>query len=259
MNERLAAGLFAGISITLIGAEIVLAARYGFDPGLILFCLSLYAGAAGVLFSLRNLFNADRGSGHVESVSERRARAMRGEGGADMLRGYDVDEEFIGRGHKAGKPSHSHERMPDDETLRAAVASYAEMAGGLVKLRETLMSIDDAAFRTMARSAGMAGVTRERAIALVSEMITVEASSKQGGEEAPSLSISLDRETFDDYIKRCMSERDSDSDEETAGGSYSVGLDAAGLSRMPGEPPTEFSHKPDAVRAKSINTPGGAR
>ncbi|NTW74640.1 MAG: hypothetical protein HGB29_07225 [Chlorobiaceae bacterium] len=255
MNERLAAGLLAGISVALFSAEILLAALYGFDPGLILFCLSLYIGAAGLLFSLKSLLNG--GGSRIESVSQRRARAKRGEGMGGVLEGYDVDEEFLGRAHRTGKPAPGGDLTLDDEALKAVIASYAGMAGGLAKLRETLDSIDEASFRAMARSTGMGGVTRERAIEAVQALLDLGERGTCGGEATPSLTISLDRETFDDYIRRCMTEKDAGPDEE-GGGGFSVGLDAAGLSGLPSEPPTDFSHDPKAVFAK-INRPDGAK
>jgi len=259
MNERLASGLLAGLSAALIIAEALLAAVYGFQPGLILFCLSIYAGAAGLLFSLRTLLEG--GSRGVESVSERRARAMQDRNMGGILKGYDVDEEFIGHGRGSRKPSSvkaSGESRPlDEDALRSAVINYAGMAGGLVRLRETLESMDDRAFGTMARSAGITGVTRERALAMAIEL----ASEGEAGKEAsaPTLSISLDRETFDDYIRRGMTEGDGGHDgNEGTGAGFSVGLDADRLSALPSEPPTDFSHDPKAIFSK-INRAGGKR
>jgi len=103
MNERLAAGVLAGISAALIASESLLAALYGFDAGLILFCLALYAGAAGILFSLRILLGERQG---IETVSMRRARAMQHEGAGARLEGYGVDEEFLdGGGRRKPKPT----------------------------------------------------------------------------------------------------------------------------------------------------------
>lgn len=257
MNERLAAGLFAGLSATLIVAETVLAAINGFDPGLILFCFSLYAGAAGILFSLKTLL--DGGQGRIESVSERRARAKRGDGVGGILEGYEVDEEFLGSGPRARKPASTANRPVDDGELKAAISSYAGMAGGLARLRETLEAMDEAAFASMVRKIGMSGVSREQALGAVKDLASVEEAGKRGGESAPSLTISLDRETFDEYIRRCMTDRDTClDDDEGAGGGFSIGLDAEDLSRLPGEPPTSFSHTPEAVKAK-INRPGAVR
>ena len=257
MNERLASGLLAGLSAALIIAEATLAAIYGFQPGLILFCLSIYAGAAGLLFSLRPLFEG--GSRGVESVSERRARAMQDRNMGNILEGYDVDEEFIGRGRGSRKPSSgksSGEARPlDEEALRAAVINYAAMAGGFSRLRETLESMDDRAFGTMARNAGITGVTRERALAVATELA---AGGEAGTDEAaPTLSISLDRETFDDYIRRGMTEGDHGQDGDEGAG-FSVGLDADRLSALPSEPPTDFSHDPKAIFSK-IHRAGGKR
>ena len=254
MNERLAAWLLAGLSAALIVAELATAAIRGFDPGIILFWLAIYVGAAGLLFSLKMLSNG--GSDRIESVSERRARAKRGDGG--ILEGYDVDEEFLGSGHRASKPAPTGGRPIDDEALKAAISSYAGMAGGLGKLRETIESMDEAAFGAMVRKIGASGVSKERALAAVSELAAAE-SGGSGGEAVPPLTISLDRETFDDYIRRCMTDPGTSiDDDESSGEGFSIGLDAEGLSRLPGEPPTEFSHKPDAVRAKAART-GGPR
>jgi hypothetical protein len=256
MNERLAAGLLAGLSATLITAEILLAALYGFEPGLILFCLSLYAGAMGLVFSLKQLLEV-RGR-RIESVSERRARAMRGEGGSNLFEGYDVDEEFIGSGRRSAKPTSGSDRPLDDDALKAVITSYASMAGGLAKLRETIDSIDEAAFRQMARSAGISGVTRARALAAVMELIAREETPEGANAGSPSLTISLDRETFDDYIRRCMTDKEAAIDDNEGAG-FSVGLDATGLSGSPSEPPADFSHDPRDVLAKIKRPAGGSR
>ncbi|HWR01495.1 MAG TPA: hypothetical protein VN371_06490 [Chlorobaculum sp.] len=254
MNERLASGLLAGLSAALIIAEASLAALYGFQPGLVLFCMSIYAGAAGLLFSLRTLMDG-RESG-VESVSERRARAKQDRSMGSILEGYDVDQEFIGRGRGVGKPASTKASGAsglagggtlDDEELKSAVIAYAGMAGGAVRLRETLESMSDAAFRTVARNAGMAGVTRERALAVVTELAAGGEAEKE--RPVPTMSFSLDHETFDDYIRRGMSEGDSCPDDDDSVG-FSIGLDAAGLSALPSEPPTDFSHDPKAIFSK---------
>jgi hypothetical protein len=177
----------------------------------------------------------------------------------NILEGYDVDEEFIGRGRGSRKPSSgksSGEARPlDEEALRAAVINYAAMAGGFSRLRETLESMDDRAFGTMARNAGITGVTRERALAVATELA---AGGEAGTDEAaPTLSISLDRETFDDYIRRGMTEGDHGQDGDEGAG-FSVGLDADRLSALPSEPPTDFSHDPKAIFSK-IHRAGGKR
>ncbi|NTU57393.1 MAG: hypothetical protein HGB00_00510 [Chlorobiaceae bacterium] len=262
MNERLASGLLAGLSGALITAEALLVSIYGFQPGIVLFCLSIYAGAVGFLFSMRTLL--DERSGGVESVSERRAKAMQDRGMSSILQGYDVDEEFLGRGRGGSKPTSAKaagrsadagDLPPDDEALKSAIIAYAGMAGGLEGLRQTLESMDDSSFRTMARKAGIAGVTRERAIAVATGLAA--GGQTEHEHSRPPLELSIDRETFDDYIRRGMNEGDSCPDDDDCVG-YSIGLDAAGLSGLPSEPPTDFSHDPKAIFSR-INRPGGRR
>lgn len=251
MNQRLTAGLLTALSVLFIAAELVVAAFGGFDLAWMVLLLSLYAGLVGLLFGLRTFSEGRRDV--VESVSERRARARRGGLVGNLLDDYEIDEEFLGRGarkHKSTKSPASpssgapKQRIPDDEELKSAVTAYAGMAGGLAALRETIEAMDDSAFASMARKAGMGGVTRERVLAVVVELVSAQGEAKS--DEAPALSLSIDKESFDDYIKRCMSEPDAPAGEHESG-NYSVGLDEGDLSSRPGTPPTEFSHDPKAV------------
>lgn len=178
MNQRLAAGALALLSTALIAAESILAARYGFDPGLILFCLSIYGGLCGLLFSLKGFpERQDR----IESVSERRSRAMR-EGRADsLLKGYDIDEEFLeGASRRSGKPS--------------SAAPAPSSQGGSSWMDAPAPDIE-------------------------------------------SLSISRDRASFDEYIRRNMTEADDF-------------LEGDGRTLPPEPTPEEFSHDPKAVISK---------
>jgi hypothetical protein len=256
MNQRLAAGLLAGLSIALCAAE-TLAVLVGLDAQMMLLFLSLYAGLVGLLFALRNLLEGKREE--IESVSDRRARAKQDSIMGQRLEAYEVDEEFLGRshrGHKAvsSKPSATPpERIPDDEELKSAVTAYAGMVGGIVKLHETIESMDDSAFASMVRKAGMAGVTRERALSVVAEMVSAQGVARS--DDAPALSVSIDKESFDDYIRRCMVEPDVCVNDEVGDG-FSVGLDAESLSAMPSTPPTDFVHDPKAVMARFNRTAG---
>ena len=256
MNQRLAAGVLAGLSIALCAAE-TFAALAGLDARSMLLFLSLYAGLVGLLFALRTLMEGQREE--IESVSDRRARAKKDSFLGKHLEAYEIDDEFLGRSHRGGKPAASRpstaqaERIPDDEELKSAIAAYAGMAGGIVTLRETIEAMDDSAFASMARKAGMAGVTRERALAVVVGMVSAEGAPKS--DEAPAMSLSIDKESFDDYIKRCMSEADAQADENESG-NFSVGLDSEELSAMPSTPPTDFVHNPRAVMSR-LNRPEG--
>ncbi|RXK84457.1 hypothetical protein EST62_09520 [Chlorobaculum sp. 24CR] len=262
MNQRLAAGLLAGLSVALVAAE-TLALLAGLDARTMLLFLSLYAGLVGLLFALRTLSEGRREV--VESVSERRARARRDGLVGNLLDDYEIDDEFLGRGVRKPKsakasvsPASSAPAEPllDDEALKSAVRAYAGMAGGIAALRETIEAMDDSAFSSMARKAGMGGVTRARALSVVVELVSVESASRS--DEAPALSLSIDKESFDDYIKRCMSDPDTCVDEEANDSEgFSVGLDAEGLSAMPSTPPTDFVHDPKAVMNRFNRSTGG--
>jgi hypothetical protein len=256
MNQRLAAGVLAGLSIALCAAE-TLALLAGFDARVMLLFLSLYAGLTGLLFALRTLLEGKREV--IESVSDRRARAKQDSIMGQRLDAYEVDEEFLGRGNRGHKPAQSKssatpaERVPGDEELKSAVTAYAGMVGGIVKLREMIESMDDASFASMARKAGMSGVTRSRALAVVVEMAAAQGASRS--DAAPALAVSIDKESFDDYIRRCMSDPDACANDEVGGG-FSVGLDAEDLSSMPSTPPTDFVHDPKVVMERFNRTAG---
>ena len=256
MNQRLAAGVLAGLSIALIAAE-TLALYANFDARMMLLFLSLYAGLTGLLFAMRTLLDGRREV--IESVSDRRARAKQDSIMGRRLEAYEIDEEFLGRGQRGHKAAQSRpsatpaECAPSDEELKSAVTAYAGMAGGIVKLRETIESMDEAAFASMARKAGMSGVTRSRALAVVVEMAATQDAARS--DDAPALSVSIDKESFDDYIRRCMVEPDVCVNDEVGGG-FSVGLDAEALSAMPSTPPTDFVHDPKAVMERFHRTAG---
>ncbi len=255
MSQRQAAGLLAGISIALIGAETALAVLHGFDPGVILFCLAIAVGAAGLVFAVSLL--AGDGQRRVESVSERRARARAGDAGS-RFEAYGIDDEFLGNGRPGrGAAAPAGEPFADDAALKAAVAAHAAAAGGLVALRETLAGLDDDAFRVMAGKFGFSGVSRIRAMGVVTELIAAEVAVGKAS-EVPPLSISIDQETFDDYIRRCMTDGGSEPPAAGAESGFSVGLDADGLSGLPGDPPATFSHDPQAVFSKIGRSGGGA-
>lgn len=258
MNQRLVAGVLAGLSLTFIVAELLVTTLGGFDIGWIVLLLSLYAGLVGLLFGFRILLEGRREA--VESVSERRARAKRDGLVGELLDDYEIDEEFIGRGKRKFSSSKSPVSQPsvsslsntpgdkplDDDQLKSAITAHVHMMGGLANLRSRIEVMDDLEFYSMTRKAGIAGVSRSRALSVVVELLS--ASGGVMSDEVSPLSLSIDKGSFDDYIKRCMSNPDPCIDEEgNESEGFSVGLDAADLSSQPGTPPTEFSHDPKVV------------
>lgn len=209
MNQRMTAGILATLSVALIVAELAVAFWGGFDPGVMVLVFSLYVGLTGLLFSLRTLADGHREV--VESVSERRARAKRDTVMSGLLDGYDIDDEFIGRGRSGKSVSSKPSASPEPE--------------------EPLSPLRDA---------------------------QNPESSDAAGDASPAFSISIDKESFDDYIRRCMSEPGTCIDEEESEPGYAVDLDAEELSGRPGTPPTDFSHNPKAIMSR-LNRPDEKR
>lgn len=258
MNQRTAAGVLAGLSLSLIVSEMLVAVFGGFDPGWMLLFLSLYAGAVGLLFGLRTL--ADGRREEIESVSERRVRAKREGRVGDLLDPYGIDEEFVGRRSGWHKPvfvkppaasAAPGDRPLDHEALKSSVMAYAAMAGGLESLRRTIEAMDEQAFGSMARKAGMAGVSRAQALSVVLELVSEQGKAKKADERP--LSLSIDKESFDDYIRRCMSDPESCDDDEAD--SLSAGFDDKRSPEPPSMPPTDLSHDPKSVMSR-LNRPG---
>jgi hypothetical protein len=257
MNERLAAGIFFGLSVGLIVTETVLASVFGLQVAIIMFCFIIYAGLSGVVFSLRFLLQK---RGDIESVSTRRARALKEEGMDRILKGYDIDEEFLDRsGRRKGKPvksavADSGEIDPSGSGISAAatledtITAHARMFGGLEQLLAAVMHVDGVSFDRLARTAGISGVSREELTCVIKAMAAREKSHAAGNECAGSeglLSISLDRADFDDYIKRCMTEGENSDDH--AGAGFSLDLESGGGARAAEPSPSEFSHDPRSV------------
>jgi len=254
MDERLTGKLLFALSVALLLAELIIAAFGGMDTGLMLLAFFVYVACSGMLFAGGMMRQGDGSA--IESVSMRRARAMREEGMKDILEGYDVDEEFLGRRASKPKPGSAggeFSPMPLEQAIRA----HAALFGGLEKLHEALERLDEPAFLQLARKAGIEGVSRVQ----VMEKIRVMASGEK--DELPESvgrslddtikAFALDRGSFDDYINRCMTttERSGDSGDD----GFSVDLDIAGLSQGASAPPTDWSHDPKAILAK-LKKPG---
>lgn len=250
MTERQVAGYLAGLSVSLIAAETVLAIVFGFNPGLVLFLIGMYVGAVGLLYSLRTLL---QGTQSVESVSERRARAMQDAAVSRVLKGYEVDDEFIRPGQTGRKREHDtgqEETVPapeaaEDEQLRDAIVEHAARAGGFGKLKEMIEQMDGEAFSKMTLMAGMRGVTKEQAIRVVREMsgedsLQVEPAEGDSGE--PPFRLSMDQDSFDEYIRRSMSQGEDD----LTTGFESKGSSASNSPVMP-TATDEITHDPEKL------------
>jgi hypothetical protein len=254
MNERVFLKLLLVLFAGLIAAEVLVVALFGLRLELILLCFIVAAALTGIAFVVRLLLGERT---EMDSVSMRRAMLKRGGIMQDRLKEYDVDEEFIGgktvrrsKGNASSVSfpdqlhgSRSQSSAPVTVSIEETIRVHAEMYGGLGQLLQMMENIDEASFCRLAQKAGLGDLSREEVMLKITLM--VEESS--GAKEKPCIleGHSMERESFDDYIRRCMNGAEEDS--ESADKGFSVELDGAALSKGAGVPPADFSHDPKSV------------
>ena len=262
MSERFFLKLLLVLFAGLIAAEVLVVALFGLRLELILLCFIVVAAFTGIAFVVRLLLGERR---EIETVSMRRAMQKCGGIMQDRLKEYDVDEEFIGSKavkRPKGNASALHEQRPESRSesaaqvtvsIEEAIRVHAEMYGGLGELLQLMEKIDEASFGRLVQKAGMGGLSREEVMLKITLMID-EASLFRGdsvGNDGKKPCIleghTMERESFDDYIRRCMN--GAEEDLESADNGFSVELDGAALSKRAGVPPADFSHDPKSVIA----------
>ncbi|WP_150081111.1 hypothetical protein [Chlorobium phaeobacteroides] len=266
MNERVMVKMFLSLSTLLFIAELVVGLFYQADLRLMVLFFMLAVSLAGILVSLKMLLGEKQ---EVESVSMRRRRALDDEVMKDVLDGYEVDEEFLGnvsrKGKKRGGSGAVREQnisagasgAKDESSLEDAIRSHAVMFGGLEKLLDALTEVDELSFGKMMEKAGIQGVARGEVIVQIQTMVDLEQRScgelLKRTEDSLSEGLSLDKESFDEYIRRCMTTSESESAPVST--TFSLDLDMAAMSKQDGTPPKDFSHAPEAVFSK-LKKPG---
>ena len=246
MNERLLLKLLLALFSGLIAAELLVVALFGFRLELMLFCFILAVALTGILVVVR-LLGQQRPE--IDSVSARRAKAKRSEVMRDRLKDYGVDEEFLGATGAAwategvrdsrkpeAKPNTKPSAAYDPATIEEAIKSHAEMYGGLRQLHQIMEKIDEAAFGRLVSRAGLGRLSREEVMVKITMMI--EEDGRTAGEvvveDSALEGYSMERESFDEYIHRCMSGGGEDPD---CADGFSVELDSAALTKGIGTPP----------------------
>jgi hypothetical protein len=262
MNERFFLKLLLVLFAGLIAAEVLVVVLFGLRLELILLCFIVVAALTGIAVVARLLLGERT---EIDSVSMRRAMQKRGGIMQDRLKDYGVDEEFIGgktlKRPKGNAPAPAfREQMPDSSsqpaapvtvTIEEAIRVHAEMYGGLGQLLQMIEKIDDASFGRLVQKAGLGDLSREEVMFKITLMVeesslSSEAAGEFEGETPCKLEgHSMDRESFDDYIRRCMN--GSGDDPESADKGFSVELDGEALSKGSGVPPAEFSHDPKSM------------
>ncbi len=260
MNERFFLKLLLALFSALVAAELFLVLLFGLRLELILLCFIMATAFTGIAIVVR-LLSQQRGE--VDSVSTRRAREKRNDIMRERLREYSVDEEFLGaetfrnvRGDSPAAPMSETQRStspPAVETVvsvEQAIRVHAEMYGGLGLLLQMMEKIDDTSFGRLVKKAGFGELSREEVMLKITLMVAEESPSMRGVAESDQErscileGYSMERESFDDYIRRSMNGAEGDA--ECADG-FSVKLDGAALSRASGTPPADFSHDPALI------------
>ncbi|NTW81849.1 MAG: hypothetical protein HGB36_00550 [Chlorobiaceae bacterium] len=253
MNERFFLKLLLGIFSGLIAAELLIVILAGFRLELILFCFIIAAALGGIVMVLRLLANERP---EVDSVSMRRARAVREGALGERLQHYEIDEEFLSgnseRSDKGGKAGRGQSAKVPGVTVEEAIRTHADMCGGLSQLLVKMESIDDVSFSRLVTEAGFGTVSRNDLIRRIQLMAAVKdqetcSTIKRSLDEAIE-AFSNDRESFDDYIRRSMTSSESHVQPEDEG--FSVELDNTGLSNLNASIPKDFSHDPKSVISK---------
>ncbi|MEI6691631.1 MAG: hypothetical protein WCL43_02795 [Chlorobium sp.] len=261
MNERLFLKLLLVLFLGLIAAEIVVVSLFGLKLELILLCFIIAAALTGILFVVRLLFSERP---DIDSVSVRRAKQKSNHIMQDRLKEYTVDEEFLGANafsHGKGNSQkfsdkEPHVLKPDIQkppvltSIEEAIRVHAEMYGGLDELQKMIQKIDETSFERLLAKAGFGRISREEIILQIALMANSELDSVETNREQQCIldGHSMDRDSFDEYIRRCMNVSDEESEASDKG--FSVELDQEGLSRGTGPMPADFSHDPKAVFSK---------
>ena len=258
MSERVVLRILIGLSVALIFSELVLLIIFGVRIEMILLPFVVFLAAVGVLLGIAFLKGMRP---EIESVSMRRARAMKDDMIRKRLEGYEVDEEFMPGGRKkrqkgrasALQPPFSHEAKPFTPPastsrgvesdpfagLEPKVLGLIESFGGVTQMVQKIESMDQVSYKRMLYGLKMPVVEKEEFLQPVRQAMGGSCRSKG------SLRTDLDHEGMDDYIKKVLAGRDRSS--ESSSDTYSLDIDPGSFSTGSSSPPSEFSHKPEAV------------
>ncbi|MEI8185161.1 MAG: hypothetical protein WCG19_00540 [Chlorobiaceae bacterium] len=259
MNERFFLKLLLVLFGGLIVAEVLIVTLFGLKLELILLCFIIVAALSGILFISRLLFTERT---DIDTVSMRRAKEKNTGIIQDRLKEYSVDEEFLrgtvlSRGKRAllkssytGHVTNREESAIQAVSIEEAIRVHAEMYGGLSQLLQMIEKIDGPSFDRLVKKLGFGGVSREDMILKITLMVNCESHAVENlGEKQCALEgHTMDRGSFDEYIRRCMNVADDELESSDKG--FSVELDSAALSKGTGTVPADFSHDPKAVFSK---------
>ncbi len=255
MNERLVARIVIGLSFLLIISEAVVIALYGIRFELLFLPFIVFLASLGVLFGI-TLLKGKRPE--IESVSTRRARAMKDEKVRKLLDGYEVDEEFLsGRRKKRKKPEQKQEvsspdiaesfsgsdiqEAPEDpfEELDPLLRELAKGFGGYEQMLFKIDAMDAVAFKRLQYALDLQGVDKNRFLQPLRQALAKAAGGSAG------LRASLDHEEMEAYMEETLTGKNPGGEANGRTSSFDIRPDD--FAGMIPPTPDEFSHKPGDV------------
>ena len=255
MSARLLARIIIGLSVLLVVSEVIIVVLYGSRFELVFLPFVVFLASLGVVFGI-TLLKGRRPE--IESVSTRRARAMKDEKVRKLLDGYEVDEEFLpgrrkkNRGRKQvqeavspedaesfSRPVASEPRRDPFENIDPKLRSLAESFGGYEQMVQKVEAMDAVAFKRLQYALDMQGVERETLLQPVREALIRAAGGRAG------LRARLDHEEMEEYMEQTFTGKKHENKGDNPAFYLDINMDDIGGRMAP--PPGEFSHKPRDV------------
>lgn len=255
MSERLFARIIVGLSVLLIIAETVLIVLFGVRIELVVLPFVVFLAALGILTGIVFMKGTRV---EIESVSTRRARAMKDEKVRKLLEGYEVDEEFL-PGRRKKKKKHQQKQqvaatevrepaprsvVPENhrdpfEELDPRLCKIAESFGGFEQMVQRIEAMDAVAFKRLQYALDMQGIDKNQLLQPVKKALVKAAGGSSGLREL------LDHEEMEDYMEQTLTGRKAGGD--GAGQTYSLDINMDDVAGRVPPPPDEFSHQPRDV------------
>lgn len=208
-------------------SQVILVFTFGKDIELILLSFGVFVASIVLLFSFQSF---SPGRVNLESVSMRRASATKDVQDDMLEKGYAIDDEFLSknplRTFTRKKSSgfeytrhHEDQSIPEpksiehQKSLESQILAGASMYGGLEKMKTMADKMDNKTIEKMAKQMGFHMHTASELRSVLENLIDKERKSSNGKSAQMDLDcradchpkVSLDPNSFNDYIKRCMS------------------------------------------------------
>lgn len=219
--------LIFALALLYIVSQIVLLVVVGKDLELILISLGMFVASVAIVAFAGEI---TIGRPVVESVSMRRAGRSKEERDKMLQDGYKIDDEFLKKNRfelprrrekytpppssANAEPATPAEEKTPRQRLKEGLIAQAPMFGGIEKLAAMMEQTDDAKISKMLKRFGYAEVSVAEARLVVAEIVKGDAEATVAKSGSYRIKTSLNTVDFYDYIKRCMSGNDMESQKQ---------------------------------------------